>query len=67
MEAALERIMQWAEAYPVTVFPKPDWPKVAEALHANGLSLDQVSADCMRHVVEGVARIAREGLEDGDG
>jgi hypothetical protein len=64
MQDALEQIVAWGVAYPLTVFPEPDWPKVAEALKAAGLSLDAVSAANMRHVVTGIARIARKGLAD---
>jgi hypothetical protein len=64
MQEALEQIVQWSEAYPPSIFSKPDWPRVAEVLHAAGLSLDAVSADCMRHCVKGVGEIARKGLGD---
>lgn len=63
MQEALEEIVQWGLAYPITVFPEPDWQKAADALKAAGLSLDAVSAANMRHVITGVARIARKGLE----
>jgi hypothetical protein len=33
-----------------------------EALQANGMTLDRISANVMRHVVEGVGKIAREAL-----
>ena len=64
MQEALQRIVQWSEAYPVKVFPEPDWKLAREALAVAGITLDSVSAGCMRHVVEGVGRIAREGLEE---
>lgn len=59
---ALERIVQWAEAYPLDVFPEPDLKRVREVLTAAGLSLDQVSASNMRHVITRVAEIARAAL-----
>lgn len=62
MEAALEAISAWGDAYPLIVFPEPDFKKVRELLEAGGITLDCVSASNMRHVVEGVAKIAREGL-----
>lgn len=62
MEAALEAISAWGDAYPLIVFPEPDFKKVRELLEAGGVTLDCVSASNMRHVVEGVAKIAREGL-----
>ena len=62
MEAHLEAISAWGDAYPLVVFPEPDFKKVRELLEAGGITLDCVSASNMRHVVEGVAKIAREGL-----
>jgi hypothetical protein len=59
---ALERIVQWSEAYPLDIFPEPDFAKAQEVLTANGMTLDAISASCMRHVVEGVGKIAREAL-----
>jgi hypothetical protein len=67
LEQALHRIAQWSKAYPLTVFPEPDLKKARELLEAGGLTLDSISAHCMRHVVEGVGRIAREALESGHG
>jgi hypothetical protein len=61
-EEALRRIVQWAEAYPLKVFPEPDWKRAADLLRAGGITIDSVSAHCMRHVVEGVGKIAREAL-----
>lgn len=61
-ETALQRIKQWADAYPLDVFPEPDFKKVNEVLKAAGLSLDQVSASNMRHVVKGVGDIASQSL-----
>lgn len=63
LEEALQRIVQWSEAYPLDVFPEPDWKKANELLTAGGITLDAVSASCMRRVVEGVGKIAREALE----
>jgi hypothetical protein len=64
LEQALYRIVQWSEAYPLDVFPEPDLKRARELLAAGGITLDAVSAHCMRHVVEGVGRIAREALGD---
>lgn len=64
LEEALRRILQWSEAYPLKVFPEPDWEKAAKLLKAGGMSLDAISASNMRHVVEGVGKIAREALGD---
>lgn len=62
LEEALERIVTWADAYPTDVFPEPDFKAVRRALKEAGLSLDQVSASSMRHVVTGVGEIARSAL-----
>lgn len=62
LEEALQRIVQWADAYPLDVFLEPDFKKVSKVLKASGLSLDQVSASNMRHVVKGVGNIARAAV-----
>jgi hypothetical protein len=56
---ALTQIIRWSEAYPLDVFPEPDFKAVNLALKAAGLSLDQVSASNMRHVISRVGEIAR--------
>ncbi len=66
LEEALWRIAQWADAYPLEAFPAvtEDYAKRAhEVLTANGMTLDQLSADAMRHVVRGVGKIAKQALE----
>jgi hypothetical protein len=63
LEEALQSIVSWSEAYPLDIFPKPDWAKARDLLEAGGITLDAVSAHCMRHVIEGVGNIAREALE----
>lgn len=111
LQEALQRIDQWSKAYPLTVFPEPDWKKaqillkggdptselvgftaisqdverphimllhfdhkvtdvtrqeLVAAINArtipSGITLDGISAHCMRHVVEGVGKIARQAL-----
>jgi hypothetical protein len=59
---ALEQIAEWARAYPLTVFPEPDFAKACVLLEAGGITLDAVSASNMRHVVMEVAAIARRAL-----
>lgn len=63
LESALYRIKQWSEAYPLEVFPEPDLKKARALLEAGGITLDSVSAHCMRHCVKGVGKIAKEALE----
>jgi hypothetical protein len=50
----------WAEAYPLDVFPEPDWKRSAEVLKEAGLSLDRISAHNMRHVITRVAEELRK-------
>ena len=59
---SLEKIDTWAKAYPLEVFPEPDFKKAAALLKAGGMTIDAISASNMRHVVEGVGKIAREAL-----
>ena len=63
LRAALEQIEQWGRAYPLSVFPEPDLKRARELLEAGGMTLDAISADAMRHVVEDVGVIARRALE----
>lgn len=65
LEGALRQIVQWSEAYPVKVFPEPtpeQWVQMAELLKGAGMTLDSFSASNMRHVADGVGKIAREAL-----
>ena len=62
LESALQRIDSWSRAYPLDIFPEPDLKKARALLEAGGITLDSISAHCMRHVVEGVGKIAREAL-----
>jgi hypothetical protein len=64
---AHQRIVQWADAYPLAVFPEPDLKAVQQALSAAGLSLDAVSASNMRHVVKGAGDISRATLDEIEG
>jgi len=57
---ALARIGQWCEAYPLDVFPEPDWGLVRFLLAAGGVSLDAVSASAMRRVVDGIRKLIEE-------
>ena len=63
LEEALHKILSWSKAYPLKVFPEPDFKKAAELLAAGGMTLDAISASNMRHVVEGVRKIAEEALQ----
>jgi hypothetical protein len=63
LREALAEIESWSRAYPISAFPKPDYKKAREVLEAAGMTLDAISADCMRHVVDQVAVMARRALE----
>jgi hypothetical protein len=62
MEKALRDIVQWARAYPFTAFPKPDLQRAHKALAGSGVSVDAISADAMRHVLDGIVNVALDGL-----
>jgi hypothetical protein len=65
MEEALQRIAEWAKAYPLDVFPEPSkeyYAKAAEVLKANGMTIDRLSAAAMRHVITQVGKIAEGAL-----
>jgi hypothetical protein len=49
--SVLERIEQWANAYPLDIFPEPGMDKVRQALDKAGITIDSVSASAMRHVI----------------
>lgn len=51
LEDFREWVEMWAEAYPLDIFPEPDMKKARDALTGAGLTLDAVSASCMRHVI----------------
>lgn len=60
---ALEKLQAWADAYPLTIFPEPDFKRAHEVLTANGMTLDAISASNMRHVINGVRKLVDEGLK----
>ena len=62
MEEALKTIVSWSEAYPLSIFPEPDLFKAQILLEKGDIALDAVSASAMRHVINGVADIARNAL-----
>jgi uncharacterized small protein (DUF1192 family) len=69
LEMALERIDTWSKAYPLDIFLKPDLKKAHKVLKAAGMTLDAISADAMRHVLDGIKDIVGEalkGINDGE-
>ena len=61
-----EWVEQWAEAYPLDLFPEPDLKKARAALESVGLTLDAVSASSMRYVITRV-RDKMRALDVGGG
>lgn len=62
LEEALQRIIQWAEAYPTDIFHEPsaeESHKAHKLLTANGMTLDAFSASMGRHCLKGIGDIAR--------
>jgi len=57
MTDKLHKIRQWTEAYPLDVFPEPDFKKATKALKENGMTIDAISASNMRHVLTGIKNI----------
>jgi hypothetical protein len=61
-----EWVEEWAKAYPLDVFPEPDFKRAYEILKAAGISLDCISAANMRHVITRV-RDKLRGSQDEHG
>ncbi len=53
----MEQIQAWIDAYPLAVFPEPDFAKAAAVLKEHDMTLDAISASNMRHVLRGIAAI----------
>jgi len=64
LEEALERLDEWSKACPLAVFPEPDLKIARKGLESVGITMDQMSASSMRHVITRVGEIARAALED---
>lgn len=66
MEKALRDIEAWARAYPVKIFTEPsaaDLKIANEILAAHNMpSVDAISASAMRHVLDGIIDIVKDGL-----
>lgn len=63
LKEALDKLSNWTKAYPLEVFPEPDFVQVRKALSEYGISLDAVSASNMRHVINGIAKIVEQALQ----
>ncbi len=62
MEEALCRIQDWCGAYPIEAFPEPDMTAIREKLGDGPMAA--LHASWARHLLDGIARHAREGLKD---
>lgn len=65
LEGALQRILDWANAYPETVFipiKDEEWPGIHEKVGKELLS--RISGHNMRHVITGVRGICTDALKE---
>jgi len=53
----IHRIQTWIDAYPLKIFPDPNFKRAHEILMGHGISLDSISASNMRHVLNGIKEI----------
>jgi hypothetical protein len=60
MHDALWHIRAWCEAYPLEVFPEPDFAAIRERIGDEAMSA--LHASWARHIVSGISRYARKGL-----
>lgn len=63
----LQEINEWAKAYPITIFPEPDFNKAHEVLTENGMTLDAISASNMRHVLTQVEKMVSAAIAKATG
>ena len=54
------KIRIWIDAYPVKIFPKPDFEKAHKVLTQHGMTLDSITASNMRYVLNGLKKIIDE-------
>ena len=57
-----EHIKGWCDAYPISVFPEPDFKKAHEVLKANGMTLDSISASNMKHVITQIQKMIDDAI-----
>jgi len=60
LEDKLYKIDSWCKAYPLDIFPEPNFKKAHKILKENGMTLDAISASNMRHVLKGIQKIIME-------
>ena len=66
LENTLQQIKSWCRAYPVKIFPEPDFKKAAKVLKENDMTIDSISASNMRHILEGIQKIITETEANND-
>jgi hypothetical protein len=66
LRGKVKEIQAWANDYSLETFPKPDLQKAAEVLKAAGMTLDSVSADNMRQILDDIKNIVGQALKGGD-
>ena len=57
LQDKIHQIKTWIDAYPLKVFPEPNFKKAHEVLKQHGMTLDSISASNMRHVLNGIKDI----------
>lgn len=66
LRKAENHMVMWCEAYPLDIFPEPDFKAIAKLLKENGYTLDSVSASNMRHVINQMKEAFMKALEVND-
>lgn len=56
----MHKIKAWIVAYPLNIFPEPDFEKAHKVLKQHGMTLDAIAASSMRHVLKGIKDIMEE-------
>ena len=67
LEEALQRIQQWAQAYPVKAFPPvsiEDLRHAQFACKAIGIELAAIHGEWARHILKGIEEITNRALAD---
>ncbi|MBE0574194.1 hypothetical protein IH575_04805 [Candidatus Dojkabacteria bacterium] len=63
LREALGLIQNWTKAYPLEMFPIPDFKLARKLLEDGGVSYDGLNVYSMRHVINGVSKIVNDALE----
>ena len=57
LERALRLLDEWLQAYPIEIFPEPDFERAEEVLKAAGMGIITIRASNARHVITKVREI----------